>query len=106
MGGTTAALAAVLCAGVAATAPVAGAWPGMRSDEQRRLIDDAHAAGFPGDDEAILAAGDQVCQDLLAGQSRERMMDRLVAAYGSSPQAAASLIQSARWTVCLDVPGQ
>ena len=97
--------AAALAVAAAVSAATAGAWPGMLSDEQRRLIDDAHTAGFPGDDNAILAAGAQVCQDLMAGLSREQMMDRLAAAYGSSPQAAAALIQSARWTVCLDPPG-
>jgi hypothetical protein len=62
--------AATLGAGalVAAAAGTASAWPTPITPDQQRYITQARAAGFPGDDDAVLQAGLQACRALYTGQ--------------------------------------
>lgn len=86
------------------TAP-ASAWPIPFTAEQQRFIEQSRAAGFPGNDDAIMTAGLQACRVLYAGQGQNAALAAVTAPYGASPAQAAALVSAARGTMCTQAPG-
>jgi hypothetical protein len=100
--------AAVVCgAGVAlsAAAGPALAWPIPITPEQQGFINQARAAGFPGNDDQILLAGMQACRVLYTGQGTQAAIAAVAAPNGASPGQAGGLVSAARGTLCTQAPG-
>jgi hypothetical protein len=105
--GFLATAAAALVAGSALTVGVspASAWPIPFTAEQQRFIDHSRAAGFPGNDDAIMTAGLQACRVLYTGQGQDAAVAAVTAPYGASPAQASALVGAARGTMCTQAPG-
>lgn len=97
----------VLVAGTAfgATVPTASAWPIPITPEQQRFINQARAAGFPGDDDAVLQAGLQACRMLMTGSGTQGAIDGIVSGTGADPGPAAALVRRANGILCTSARG-
>jgi len=89
---------------VGAGAP-AWAWPIPITSEEQRLIDQAHATGFPGDDDQMLMAGRQACQMLMTGQGSQAAADTLAGRYGADPGQAVAVVRIAHSILCTSARG-
>jgi len=101
--------AAMIAAGagallVGAAAP-AWAWPIPITSEEQRVIDQAHATGFPGDDDQMLMAARQACQMLMTGQGSQAATDTLAGRYGADPGQAAAVVRIAHGILCTSARG-
>jgi hypothetical protein len=99
--------AAALSAGAAlgACAGTASAWPIPITQEQQRFINQARAAGFPGDDDAVLQAGLQACQMLMTGSGTQGAIDGVIGQTGADPGPAAALVRRANGILCTSAHG-
>jgi hypothetical protein len=95
-------MAAVVLAGV--TAAPASAWPIPLTPAQINFLNQTRG-NFPGDDDAVLTAGLQVCHGLYTGQNTAGMTDQTAANYGVDPGQAAALVRAARRNLCPTAPG-
>ncbi|MCT7363793.1 hypothetical protein A7G45_13365 [Mycolicibacterium llatzerense] len=98
---------AVLVAGAAfgISAGTASAWPIPITPEQQRFINQARAAGFPGDDDAVLQAGLRACQLLMTGSGTQGATDGIVGETGADPGPAAALVRRAHGILCTSARG-
>ena len=105
--GFLATAAVALAAGSALTVSIApaSAWPIQFTAEQQNFINQSRAAGFPGNDDAIMTAGLQACRVLYTGQGHDAAVAAVTAPYGASPQQASALVGAARGTMCTQAPG-
>jgi hypothetical protein len=87
------------------TAGTASAWPIPITPDQQRYISQARAAGFPGDDDAVLQAGMQACHALYAGQGAQGAAGTVAGQAGVSPDQAAVAVRLARGSLCTQAPG-
>jgi hypothetical protein len=103
----TRALAAALGASAlfAATTGTASAWPTPITPDQQRYISQARAAGFPGDDDAVLQAGLQACRALYTGQGVPGATGTVAGQAGVSPDQAGVAVRLARGNLCTQAPG-
>lgn len=69
------------------------------------MINRGHAAGWPGDDDAVLMAARQACQALMTGQGTQGATDSLVGMYGADPGVARQLVTIAHGTLCTSARG-
>jgi hypothetical protein len=83
----------------------ASAWPLPITPEQQNFINQARNAGFPGDDDQILLAGNQACRVLYTRQGLQAAIDAVAAPNGATPDQAAGLVRAARGTLCTQAPG-
>ncbi len=99
--------AATLVAGalVAAAAGTASAWPTPITPEQQRYITQARAAGFPGDDDAVLQAGMQACRALYTRQGVQGAIGTVAGQAGVNPDQAGVAVRLARGSLCTQAPG-
>ncbi|MGB8407141.1 MAG: DUF732 domain-containing protein [Mycobacterium sp.] len=86
-------------------AGTAGAWPIPITPEEQGVINRGHAAGWPGDDDAVLMAARQACQALMTGQGTQGATDALVGMYGADPGVARQLVNIAHGTLCTSARG-
>jgi hypothetical protein len=100
-------LAVTVGAGTVAgfTAGVASAWPIPITPDQQRYINQARAAGFPGDDDAVLQAGMQACRALYTGQGVQGATGTVAGQAGVSPDQAGVAVRLARGSLCTQAPG-
>jgi Protein of unknown function (DUF732) len=100
-------VAAVLGAGAVLgfAAGTASAWPIPITGEQQNFINQARNAGFPGDDDQILLAGNQACRALYTRQGVQAAIDTVAGPNGATPEQAAALVRAARGTLCTQAPG-
>ena len=100
-------LAATVGAGalVSVTTGIASAWPIPVTGEQQNFINQAHQAGFPGDDDQVLMAGEQACRLLYTRQGTQAATDAIAGQYGAAPDQAAALVRSAHGILCTQAPG-
>lgn len=100
-------LAAAAGAGVllSASGGTAGAWPIPITPEEQGVINRGHAAGWPGDDDAVLMAARQACQALMTGQGTQGATDSLVGMYGADRGVARQLVNIAHGTLCTSARG-
>ena len=87
------------------TAGTASAWPIPITPDQQRYINQARAAGFPGDDDAVLQAGMQACRALYTGQGAQDAAGTVAGQAGVSPDQAAVAVRLARGSLCTQAPG-
>ena len=99
------ALALTLGALTGLTAGTASAWPIPITPDQQRYINQAHAAGVPGDDDAVLQAGMQACHALYAGQGVPGAIGTVSGQAGVSPDQAGAVVRLARGSLCTQAPG-
>jgi Protein of unknown function (DUF732) len=99
--------AATLGAGalVGFAAGTASAWPTPITPEQQRYITQARAAGFPGDDDAVLQAGLQACRALYTGQGVQGAIGTVAGQAGVNPDQAGVAVRLARGSLCTQAPG-
>lgn len=83
----------------------AAAWPIPITPEQQNFINQARGAGFPGDDDQILMAGQQACRALYVRQGVQGAIDTVAGPNGATPEQAAGLVRAARGTLCTQAPG-
>lgn len=83
----------------------AAAWPIPITPEQQNFINQARGAGFPGDDDQILLAGQQACRALYTRQGVQGAIDTVAGPNGATPEQAAGLVRAARGTLCTQAPG-
>ncbi len=81
--------------GAAGGVGVAGAWPTPITPEMQRFIDNARAAGAPGDDDALLSQGYLACRMLYTGQG----------AGAAEAATSPAVVGAARGTLCTQAPG-
>jgi hypothetical protein len=86
------------------TAAPAAAWPLPLTSDQINFLNSARGA-FPGDDDELLLVGEQVCHSLFSGQPSSAVIVATASQYGASPDQAASVLHSARATLCTQAPG-
>lgn len=98
---TAAAVAATM---LGLTAAPASAWPIPLTGQQNKFLDQTRG-NFPGDDDTILLAGEQVCRGFYTGQHAAALSDQTASNYGASPDQAAALVRAARGTLCPQAPG-
>lgn len=99
--------AATLGAGalVVAAAGPASAWPTPITPDQQRYITQARAAGFPGDDDAVLQAGLQACRALYTGQGEQGAIGTVAGQAGVTPDQAGVAVRLAPGKLCTRPPG-
>ncbi|GAA2401328.1 DUF732 domain-containing protein [Mycolicibacterium llatzerense] len=100
-------IAATLGAGalLSVAGGMASAWPIPITPEQQNFINQAHATGFPGDDDAVLTAGLYGCRLLFQGQGTQGAADTLAAQNGADPAQAARLVRIANSILCTSARG-
>ncbi|WP_155926413.1 DUF732 domain-containing protein [Mycolicibacterium sp. CBMA 234] len=98
-------VALVAGAALGAAAGTASAWPIPITPEQQRFINQARAAGFPGDDDAVLQAGLQACQMLMTGSGTQGAVDGIVGQTGADPGPASALVRRAHGILCTSARG-
>ena len=99
------AAAATLGAGALVAAGTASAWPTPITPDQQRYITQARAAGFPGDDDAVLQAGLQACRALYTGQGVQGAIGTVAGQAGVNPDQAGVALRLARGNLCTQAPG-
>jgi hypothetical protein len=90
--------------GVWAAAP-AYAWPIPLTPDQTSFLNTARSTGFPGGDDDLPMAGEQICHLLYSGQPASAVIDSTAGRYGASPDQAAAVLRAARGTLCTQAPG-
>ncbi|MUM34142.1 DUF732 domain-containing protein [Mycobacterium sp. CBMA361] len=98
-------VALVAGAAFGVSAGTASAWPIPITPEQQRFINQARAAGFPGDDDAVLQAGLQACQMLMTGSETQGAVDGIVGQTGADPGSASALVRRAHGILCTSARG-
>jgi hypothetical protein len=83
----------------------ASAWPTPITPDQQRYITQARAAGFPGDDDAVLQAGLQACRALYTGQGVPGATGTVAGQAGVTPDQAGVAVRLARGNLCTQAPG-
>jgi hypothetical protein len=86
-------------------AGTASAWPTPITPEQQRYITQARAAGFPGDDDAVLQAGLQACRAFYTGQGVQGAIGTVASQAGVNPDQAGVAVRLARGNLCTQAPG-
>ena len=87
-----------------ATAAPASAWPIPLTPDQNSYLNAARAAGFPGDDDALVMAGEQACRLLYSAQRAPAVTDAITAQFGADLGQAAGIVRAARGTLCTQAP--
>ncbi len=87
------------------TTGTASAWPVPITPDQQRYINQARAAGFPGDDDAVLQAGLQACRAFYTGQDAQAATGTVASQAGVTPDQAAVAVRLARGRLCMPPPG-
>jgi hypothetical protein len=90
---------------VTAAGGTASAWPTPITPEQQRYIAQARAAGFPGDDDAVLQAGLQACRAFYTGQGVQGAIGTVAAQAGVNQDQAGVAVRLARGNLCTQPPG-
>lgn len=93
-------VAAALSVMVVSASPTAGAWPEPLTPAQQKFIDDAKAAGVPGNDDAVFNDGIQACNYLNTGMSKDVVISTVMMSQKMQRPQAVTLVNIAQDELC------